>query len=40
MDKLLGLTFVVDDQGVQVLGTSDLELGLVDLLTVGLDKSV
>lgn len=34
LDQLLGLTSVVDGQSVQVSGTTDLELGLSELLTV------
>lgn len=33
LNQLLGLTGVVDNQGVQVSGTSDLELGLSESLT-------
>lgn len=32
--QFLGLSSIVDDQSVLVSGTSDLELGLLDLLTV------
>lgn len=38
--QLLGLGRVVDNQGVLVSGTSDLELGLLELLTVGVDLGV
>lgn len=40
MDNLSSLFFVVNNQGVKVLGTSDLELGLDTLRTVGLDNGV
>lgn len=40
LNKLLSLLLVVDDQSVEVLGTSDLELGLDTLLTVWLDNGV
>lgn len=38
--QLLGLRSVVNNQGVLVSGTSDLELGLLELLTVGVDLLV
>jgi hypothetical protein len=38
--QLLGLGSVVDNQGVLVLGPSDLELGLLELLAVGVDLLV
>lgn len=38
--QLLGLSLVVDNQGVLVSGTSDLELGLLEDLTVGVDLLV
>lgn len=38
--QLLGLGGVVDNQGVLVLGPSDLELGLLELLAVGVDLLV
>lgn len=40
MLQLLGLGSVVDNQGVLVLGPSDLELGLLELLAVGVDLLV
>jgi len=38
--QLLGLGDVVDNQGVLVSGTSDLELGLLEWLTVSVDLLV
>lgn len=38
--QLLGLGGVVDNQGVLVSGTSDLELGLLEWLAVGVDLLV
>lgn len=38
--QFLGLSSIVDDQSVLVSGTSDLELGLLDLLTVGVQLVV
>lgn len=38
--QLLGLTGVVDNQGVLVSGTSDLELSLLEDLAVGVDLLV
>lgn len=38
--QLLGLGSIVDDQGVLVTSTSDLELGLLEFLAVGVDLLV
>lgn len=40
MLDLLGLGSIVDNQSVLVLGTSNLELGLLDDLTVGVQLLV
>lgn len=40
MLQLLSLGGVVDNQGVLVSGTSDLELGLLERLAVGVDLLV